>query len=67
MGISYDSAKNQRNIELRGLSFDSVAIFDFETSLTRQDDIRRAYAETRYVSIGTIGARLHVVVCTPNA
>ena len=61
MGIGYDSAKNQRNIELRGLSLDSVADFEFETSLTRQD-VRRAYAETRYVSIGKIGARLHVVV-----
>jgi uncharacterized DUF497 family protein len=33
MGISYDPAKNERNIHEHGLSFDRAADFDFETAL----------------------------------
>ena len=33
MGITYDPAKNERNIRERGLSFERVADFDFQTAL----------------------------------
>jgi uncharacterized DUF497 family protein len=33
MGISYDPAKNERNIRERKLSFERAAGFDFETAL----------------------------------
>ena len=61
MGIEYDPDKSQTNIVNRGLSFDLVAQFDFESALTRIDD-RKEYPEVRYQSLGYIGERLHVVV-----
>ena len=60
MRISYDSAKNQRNVRDRGLSFDSAAEFDFECALYAVDK-RLDYGETRYVAVGTLGVRLHVL------
>ena len=60
MRIFYDPAKNQRNIRERGLSFESAAEFDFESALYAVDE-RRDYGETRYVAVGTLGVRLHVL------
>ena len=58
--ISYDPAKNQRNIRGRGLSFESAAEFDFEDALYAVDK-RRDYGETRYIAVGMLGVRLHVL------
>ena len=33
MEITYDPAKNASNIELRGLSFERAAEFDFQTAV----------------------------------
>ena len=60
MRISYDSAKNQRNVRDRGLSFDSAAEFDFEGALYAVDK-RQDYGETRYIAVGMLGVRLHVL------
>ncbi len=60
MRISYDPAKNERNRRNRGLSFDAVAGFDFEGALYALDD-RRDYGETRYIALGLLGDRLHVL------
>lgn len=58
--ISYDPAKNQRNIRDRGLSFDTAAEFDFESALYAVDH-RHDYGEKRYVAVGLRGGRLHVL------
>ena len=58
--ITYDHAKNQRNIEERGLSFDQVADFKFESALV-QVDARFDYSETRYVALGFLHGRVHVL------
>jgi uncharacterized DUF497 family protein len=58
--ISFDPAKNQRNIDERGLSFESAAEFDFEDALYAVDE-RHAYGETRYIALGMLGVRLHVL------
>lgn len=63
MKISYDPAKNQRNIAERALSFDLAAYFDFETSLITVD-ARKDYGETRYVAVGRMQQRLHVLCFT---
>ena len=60
MRISYDSTKNQRNVRDRGLSFDSAAEFDFEGALYAVDK-RQDYGEARYVAVGMLGVRLHVL------
>ena len=66
MRISYDSAKNERNIRSRGLSFESAADFDFEGALYAPDE-RQDYGETRYVAVGMLGARLHVLCFAETA
>ncbi|MDD4963548.1 MAG: BrnT family toxin [Gallionella sp.] len=63
MNISYDSAKNTRNIELRGLSFERVADFEFETALF-SPDVRRDYGEVRIRALGRLKGRLHALVFT---
>lgn len=63
MDITYDPAKNSKNIAERGLSFDSVAQFDFDTAEIHEDR-RKEYGEVRYIGVGYIGKRLHVVVFT---
>ena len=60
MRVHYDPLKNQRNIEERGLSFDDAALFEFETALFHVDE-RFDYGETRYVALGLLGTRVHVL------
>lgn len=45
---------------MRGLPFESAADFDFASALMAVDD-RRDYGETRYVALGRLAERLHVL------
>ena len=63
MDISFDPAKNARNIAERGLSFERVAELDWETALS-EEDIRKDYGERRVRVFGLLGRRLHVAVIT---
>lgn len=60
MRISFDQNKNERNIVERSLPFEMVAEFEFKTAHI-QSDSRRDYGETRYVAIGKLRGRLHVL------
>ena len=64
MQITFDSVKNARNIRERGLSFEQVRDFDFETALVHQD-ARKDYPERRFVAVGFLDERLHVLCFTP--
>ena len=64
MKLSYDPAKDARNAQERGLSFERVYEFDFDTAIIRPD-LRFAYPEPRFVATGFIGERLLVVCYTP--
>jgi uncharacterized DUF497 family protein len=63
MRITFDPAKNARNIFERGLPFDLAADLDWETAIAREDR-RRDYGERRMQVMGLIGMRLHVAVVT---
>jgi uncharacterized DUF497 family protein len=63
MKITYDPAKNSKNIENRGLSFDEVVNFDFETAI-RWEDTRKDYGEVRYCALGKVAHRVHALVYT---
>ncbi|MDQ0650052.1 BrnT family toxin [Pseudomonas cedrina] len=65
MQITYDPAKDARNVEERGLPFAHVRDFEWSTALILEDD-RFDYGECRYRAMGYIGDRLHVVVFTPR-
>lgn len=64
--ISYSPAKNERNIAERGLSFERAAGFDFEMAKFWQD-LRKPYPEARFVAIGSLDDRLHVLVFSETA
>ncbi len=63
MAITFDPAKNARNIRERNLSFDRVAQFDFETAMLEIDD-REDYGELRICAVGFLDGRLHSLVFT---
>ena len=58
MEISYDPIKNERNIRIRGLSFDLASDFEFETAV-HLTQVRGG--EPRLVSVGYLDGRLHVL------
>jgi len=62
--ISFDSAKNERNIALR-ISFERAAEFGWASAWIRHD-IRKDYGEQRYRALGLIDGRLHMLGYTPR-
>ena len=64
MKIEFDPAKSLDNEFRRGLPFSLVAGFEWEDALVLADT-RMAYTEPRFLALGMIGDRLHVVVFTP--
>ena len=63
MRVHFDPNKNERNIRERGLSFEQAAEFDFSSALVFVDE-RKDYGETRYVALGMLSERLHVLCFT---
>ena len=63
MRVHFDPNKNERNVRERGLSFEQAAEFDFSSALVFVDE-RKDYGETRYVALGMLSARLHVLCFT---
>jgi uncharacterized DUF497 family protein len=61
MIIEFDPAKNAKNVEERGLSFERAVDFDFETALFTLDD-RKDYGEPRWRALGYLDGRLHALV-----
>jgi uncharacterized protein len=65
MKITYDDAKNARNIRERNLPFSLANGFEFASAILEQDN-RRAYSEVRIKAVGNIGNRLHVLIFIPT-
>jgi uncharacterized protein len=64
MKIDFDPKKSEKNIRERGLSFERAAEFDWEMAIYIEDD-RKQYPEQRFVAMGYLGARLHVICFSP--
>lgn len=64
MKIDFDSEKSNKNSRDRGLSFDRAVDFDWETALYAED-IRYSYPERRFIAMGYLEDRLHVLCFTP--
>jgi uncharacterized protein len=62
--LDFDVTKSLRNAVKRGLPFDLVEDFDWNTALV-VEDLRDAYPERRFQALGLIGSQLHMVVFTP--
>lgn len=63
MDIEFDSAKNERNITQRGISFELAHSLDWNRSIVAKD-IRHDYEETRFQALGPINGRLYMMVFT---
>ena len=63
--ISFDPAKSARNALSRGLPFEAVADFEWDSALIAED-LRRDYGERRFQALGWIHARLCALVFTPR-
>ena len=59
MKLDWDETKRQMTLRERGLDFADVALIDWETAITFDDD-RQDYGERRQVCLGRM--REHVVV-----
>ena len=64
MKIEYDPEKSRKNCLERNLSFYEASQFDWETSLYIEDD-RNEYPEQRFIALGYLYERLHVICFTP--
>ncbi len=64
--ISFDPAKNERNIASRGISFQVAEQFEWDTALV-VEDLRQTYGERRFQALGIIAGRLHAMVFTPRS
>jgi uncharacterized DUF497 family protein len=64
--ISFDAAKNERNVATRGISFEQAARFEWDAALIIADT-RQDYGERRFQALGRIGERLHMLVFTPRS
>ena len=63
MRITFDPAKNTKNIAERGLPFERVAGLAWETAILQQDR-RKDYGETRVRVLAHLGQRMRVAVIT---
>ncbi len=64
MKISFDLNKSDKNTHERGLPFENVIDFDWESAIYYEDN-RYIYPEKRFVAIGYLEERLHVICFTP--
>lgn len=65
MRLTFDPAKNARNIQERGLPFLMVEHFDWQHAVIIEDT-RQDYGERRFRAFGRIEGRLFAVVFTPR-
>jgi uncharacterized DUF497 family protein len=63
MRITFDPAKNARNIHERDLPFELVADLDWETAVS-VEDTRKDYGERRLRVLAFLDDRLHAAVIT---
>ena len=66
MKNEFDPIKDATNIARHGVSLQAAEEFDWDTAFEREDD-RFDYGEDRFVAIGLIGNRLHVLVFTEGS
>jgi uncharacterized DUF497 family protein len=64
MIIEFDLAKSAKNISERSLSFDRAIDFDWSVAII-EEDIRKDYPERRFVAVGYLDSRLHMLCFTP--
>ena len=59
----WDTEKSARNLAKHGLSFEAAKDFDWDHA-SIEEDRKRDYGEVRFIAVGPITNRLHVLVFT---
>ncbi len=60
-GYEWDEAKRESNIKKHGVDFQAMGAFEWEGAVERFDE---RHEEARWIAIGFISLRLHVVAYT---
>lgn len=60
---TWDEAKRAANLGKHGVDFADLERFDWEDAVLFEDR-RQDYGEDRFIALGLLGARVHVVVFT---
>ncbi len=63
MRYDWDEAKRDANLAKHGVDFADAEDFEWERAIEVPDD-RRDYGEPRWIALGPIRARLHVLIYT---
>jgi hypothetical protein len=66
MELEWDDDKADANAAKHGVCFDDVFAFDWSTALETIDD-RADYGENRWIALGRIDTRVHVLVYTTRS
>lgn len=61
----WDEAKRSANRAAHGIDFAAAHRFEWDTARI-DPDTRREYGEQRFVAVGRLGLRIHVLVFTPR-
>jgi len=66
MNYEFDPKKHQANLDnpSRRLGFDRAADFDWGNAMI-DEDTRKVYPERRFVAVGYLDGRLHILCFTP--
>lgn len=63
MDLEYDPVKRTSNLDKHRVDFEDARRFEFSSALAWEDE-RKDYGETRWVAIGLLDNRLHVICFT---
>ncbi len=63
MRYEWDEDKRAANLAKHGVDFSRAELFDWQTAL-EAPDTRNDYGEERWIDLGLIGNRLHVLIYT---
>ncbi|CDX28907.1 PANL56 [Mesorhizobium plurifarium] len=63
VNFEWDESKAKRNKLKHGVSFDLARGFDFDGAMVFED-ATEDYGEERFVGIGFIGSKIHVIIYT---
>lgn len=63
MEFEWDEAKRRANLAKHGVDFASAESFEW-ASVQEMEDRRKHYGESRWIALGVIDGRLHVLIYT---
>ena len=63
MEIEFDGAKDEANTAKHGISLSAASEFEMAGAMVSADE-RANYGEARFIAVGQLGSRLHVLIFT---